>query len=160
MNERPCSECPWLTSNHGKLHAHGWYTDKNRNRLWSGLRRGDPMSCHRTDPDNVVPEGGKQVPDDTQVRECIGAVVLQQREFMRFQSVSKKCADERTSVVFSVYRKRHPGGMTLPGLRVLLERGLFGGTVIGGPALPRPDLAEAVSHKPLVPWTKRDVKEC
>lgn len=45
-----CLACPWRLSNQGRPTPGGWYTRRNLDRLWAGLRRGTRMSCHPTDP--------------------------------------------------------------------------------------------------------------
>lgn len=143
---RPCKECPWLTENHGKPHADGWYTKKNRSRLWNGgLKHGDSMSCHKTDPNNPVPEGTQPVPEGTPVHECTGALVLQQKEIMLFQ----RCCDEARAVgdVDGFKRYRAAGGtMTRQGILIVVERFLFGGSALGGLKMSRPNLNEPVSR--------------
>lgn len=139
----PCSSCPWLIANHGKPHPHGWYTKANRERLWAKLRRGDSMSCHPTDPDNPVPEGHRAAPEDSIVKECTGALVLQQREVMNFQAAKDRGA----------YRKQHPRGMTLLGLAAVIERVMFGG-LMGSLKMTKPDLNEPVGHDGLN-WVQR-----
>ncbi len=144
---RPCSSCPWLTVNHGKPHPDGWYTKGNRKRLWNGgLRHGDLMSCHKTDPHNPVPEGEKPVPGDTVVHECTGALILQQRELMLFQTAaehSEAVGDKRGS--FKLYRQMG-GTMTKMGLGEIVNRAMLGGTPFGGLRMSRPDLNEPVSR--------------
>jgi hypothetical protein len=39
----------------------GWYTKANLQRLWAGMRRGEDMTCHPTDPDKPGPSGGTPV---------------------------------------------------------------------------------------------------
>ena len=56
----PCQACPWRVENHGKRHPDGWYTKANLRRLWSGIRRGEEMSCHPTDPSNPVSERAQE----------------------------------------------------------------------------------------------------
>lgn len=143
-NPRPCSECPWRTDNHGKPHPDGWFTKRNRDRLWAKLRRGDSMSCHKTDPSNPVPEGVDPVKAGTTVHECTGALILQQREMMNFQACKS----------LPTYKAQHPKGMTRTGLLVLVERSMFGGVPVlgGGVAMARPNLNEPVSHDGLN-WT-------
>jgi hypothetical protein len=145
----PCIACPWRTANHGRRHPDGWYTAANRDRLWAGLRRGEQMSCHPTDPDNPVSDaaaaaGYRPAPEHAQRRECVGAIVLQQRELMLVQEAP----------TIAAYRKDRPRGLTREGIARLVERAIFGGTPIGGPAMPRPDLNGEVGHGPL-PWTPR-----
>lgn len=131
---RPCATCPWRTANHGKPHPDGWYTKRNRARLWAQLRRGEMMSCHKTDPANPVPSGVKPVPYGTEVHECAGALVLQQREIMNFQ----RCKS------LPLYRSQHPNGLLRAGLLTIAERAVFGG--MSGLVMARPDLNEPVSH--------------
>lgn len=146
----PCGSCPWLTVNHGKRHPDGWYTKANRDRLWSKLRRGEPMSCHRTDPANPVSEpaqaaGYRPAPEHAQARECAGALILQQREM---QHVSDLQAD------LPAYRKLSPRGLTLDGIQRLLGRLVLGGTPLAL-AMAKPNLNEPVSHDPLPAWQPR-----
>lgn len=141
---KPCKECPWLTENHGKPHPHGWYTEKNRKRLWKALKTGERMSCHKTDPSNEVPDGVTPVPDDTQTHECTGALILQQRELMLFQ----KCADEAhaagTKDAFKRF-KAAGGTMAKGALAYIVQRAMFGG-MPGSIRMSRPDLNEPVSR--------------
>lgn len=137
---QPCRQCPWLISNHGKPHPDGWYSKKNRARLWSGLRRGEAMSCHPTDPSNTVSlraqaAGYQPAPAQAERRECVGALVLQQREL--------QLAGE--APLFSTYARARTRGMTRVGLARLLERYVLGGRLPGAVALPRPDLNAAVA---------------
>lgn len=142
----PCSSCPWIVANHGKPHPHGWYTKRNRDRLWAKLRTGDSMSCHRTDVSNPVPDGHQVPPEDSTVKECTGALILQQREVMNFQACGIGFGPEDTR---RAYRAAHPRGLTLEGLHVIIERAMFGG-VLGGLRLAKPDLNEAVGHDRLI----------
>jgi hypothetical protein len=146
----PCRACPWRVSNQGTRHPDGWYTARNLARLWGGLRNGEDMSCHPTDPDNPVSEraaaaGYRPAPGDARKRECVGAAILKQREFMLLQEVHD--ADLRA------YRAARPRGLTRGGLLVLLERALFGGTPLSGPVMPLPNLDEPdVHYAPLGQW--------
>lgn len=151
----PCSACPWRLTNHGKPHPDGWYTKRNRARLWSKLRTGENMSCHPTDPTNPVPAGHACAPEGAQTLECAGALVLQQRELMRFQAVAKEFdAGTLKGRAFAFYRKLYPGGMTLAGLGSLVQRAVFGG--VFGVAMSRPDLRAEVGHDALKPWSADD----
>lgn len=128
----PCAACPWRVSNAGKQsptvdgHKYGWYDVRNQRRLWKGLKRAEVMTCHPTDH-TMSQANGKFISAGIQTRECTGAVILIQRELMTAQSRPVK-----------LYRGARPFGMTKTGLRVLLERALFG--VITGTPLGRPDL--------------------
>jgi len=145
---RPCNECPWLTKNHGKPHPHGWYTKLNLARLWSKLRRGDSMSCHKTDIENPVPPGHEPPKPGTVVRECTGGLILQQREVMKAQDVGS----------WKEYVAANTRGLTRTGLGQMLQRAMLGG-VFGVARMSRPDLNEAVSHEPLGTWTPRAPKD-
>lgn len=134
-----CKTCPWRVENHGRRHPDGWFTAKKRAFLWSLLRRGEPMSCHRTDPanpvsDRAVAAGFKRVPEGTEPRECTGALILVQREVMVWQD--RFGADTR------LYRKRRPLGLTREGLAAVVIRAAFGGVAMlgAGPEMDRPDL--------------------
>lgn len=138
--DSPCSACPWRTKNHGKRHPDHWYTKRNLKRLWAGLRRGESMSCHPTDPRNPVSEsaqraGTKPAPESADTRECAGALILQQREFMLLQN--------RFDANLGRYRKERPGGLTKEGMAVMLSRAIFGG--IDGPKMAKPNLDQSVS---------------
>lgn len=150
----PCATCPWLTANHGKPHPHKWYSLANRRRLWKGTRDGEKMSCHPTDPDNEVPEGASPVPKEAKTRECAGLLILQQREAMRFQVACKEADAEKKHDGLKRYRKAHPGGLLRSGVRVIVERSMFSGTVLGGLKMAKPDLNALVSHDDLTPWTE------
>lgn len=74
----PCAACPWRLTNHGKPHPDDWYTKANRRRLWSGLRQGEMMTCHPTDPTNPPPTGrpAAGAKPGTATRLCAGAWAL------------------------------------------------------------------------------------
>jgi hypothetical protein len=141
----PCQACPWRLANQGRRHPGGWYTAANLRRLWAGLRRGEDMSCHPTDPANPVPDGWRQVPPDTRTRECAGALILKQREVMVLQEVYG--SDPRA------YRRGRPHGLTSQGVLAVVERAIFGGGPIGGIVMTRPNLNEpGIGYPPLGPW--------
>lgn len=146
----PCVACPWRNTNRGKRHPDGWYTKANLVRLWSGLRRGEAMSCHPTDPDNVVSDraqaaGYRPAPAGSQVLECRGGIVLQQRELHLLQ--------EEYDSDYRRYRRGRPLGLTREGLAYLVQRIAFGGVpFFGGPVMPRPSLNSPVGYDRL-PWT-------
>lgn len=138
----PCDACPWRIANHGQRHPDGWYTARNRDRLWAKLRRGDSMSCHPTDPRNPVPEGHRAAPEDAKTRECAGALILQQREWMLFQ-------EEHAGDVAG-YRRARPRGLTREGLMAIAARSI---RWPGDVEMSTPDLNQPVSHPPLGAWT-------
>lgn len=153
LDAGPCPHCPWREANQGKPHPDSWYTKTNLRRLWAGLRRGEDMSCHPTDPGNPVSDaaaakGYKPAPAHAEMRECAGALILKQREFMRLQ-------DDYGSDITHYLRNR-TRGLTKVGILAMLERAMFGGTAIGGRKMPTPELNElAVQYEPLGRWEAR-----
>lgn len=140
----PCAGCPWRTTNHGKRHPDGWYTRRNQDRLWAGLRNGSAMSCHPTDSGNEVSpaaqaKGYRPAPEGAQVLECRGGVILQQRELHLLGEVY--------GAEYAPYRQARPGGLTRAGVGALVMRLAFGGVpIIGGTPMGRPDLDAPVGH--------------
>lgn len=157
---KPCAQCPWRTANQGRRHPGGWYTKANLRRLWAGLRRGVDMTCHPTDPDNevtdeMVAQGVKRPPETARTNECAGALVLKQREFMRYQALVDAYPDETPAQIMRRYRQAHPRGLTRDGLVQVLSRAMFDGTPMGA-RLPmaKPNLnQQGIGHPDLVPWT-------
>lgn len=149
-----CQACPWRLENQGKPHPDGWYRPANLRRLWQGMRRGADMSCHPTDPTNPVSVdaqavGYRPAPGHSKVRECVGAHVVKQREFMRWH-------DDYGGNI-SAYRKAHPNGLMRTGLLALAERYVFGGVpMIGGRPLPKPNLNDPdIGYDKLPAWEPR-----
>ena len=147
----PCVHCPWRPSNQGKRHPDGWYTAANLRRLWAQLRRGELMSCHPTDPANPVSEraqagGYRPAPPHSQVRECTGALVIAQREFMTLQ--------DGYHGDLARYRRERPKGLTRTGVMAILERFVFSGGPLGGTAMTRPPLEQDDVRVPWLPWTR------
>lgn len=157
-NPRPCAACPWRLDNQGKRHPHGWYTKANLRRLWSKLRSGDSMTCHPTDPENVVPEGhGRPVPEGATTHECSGALILQQREWMKLQAIAQEDSGRDTAADLAEYRRRSPLGLTREGIGVLMNWAVFGGSPLGGDVMPKPDLNEpGIGHQPLGDWDSQE----
>jgi len=141
-NVNPCSYCPWRKENQGKRTPGGWYTKKNLQRLWAGLRRGERMSCHPTDPrmnheEHVCPKGYKPAQDGNTPKECMGGLILQQREVTLAQELENP----------NSYFKERPQGMTRRGIGRFIERAVFGDAI--GP-MPRPNIADkSIYYEPL-----------
>jgi hypothetical protein len=154
----PCKACPWRTANHGKPHPDGWYTQRNRDRLWAGMRRGEMMSCHPTDPNNEVTDaaqarGYRPAPEHSETRECAGAQVLAQREVQIINDMAE--AGTLGTRRFSGYRTARPRGLTVDGIAVMIERAMFRGA-LGTRRLLRVDLNAPVSvGRDVLPWTPR-----
>ena len=154
----PCAHCPWRKANQGKPHPHGWYSKKNLRRLWAGLRSGNApgMTCHPTDPDNVVPDGATAAPEDIDTRECAGALILQAREMKRFEAECAAVDAAGEGDAIKQYRAKHPKGFTHGGLLSFVERVVFAGSPLGGPAIAVDLSLEDISHPDLNAWTKEE----
>lgn len=123
---KPCPDCPWRKSNQGKPHPHGWYSRRNLRRLWAGLRSGKApgMTCHPTDPDNLVPEGHRGAPEGSRPKECAGALLLVQRELRKLEKTPER------------YLKENRDGLTRSGVAFwALERCVLANTPFGGTSL-------------------------
>lgn len=126
---RACAGCPWRRSNAGKRHHDGWYTQKNRRRLWAALRSGraPAMSCHPTDPEMVG--DAAELP----TRECAGLLTLVQRELHALNDIGS----------VREYRTRRPHGLTTDGLTYwALSRNTFARTLLGGVTMTAVDLSD------------------
>lgn len=131
-----CPPCPWRTSNRGKEHPDGWFDPENLERLWKGIRDGEPMSCHLTDPNNVVTEaaqaaGYRPAPAGAKTLECIGAIVAAQREL---QIIETDYAGD-----WKAYHRDRPNGLTKMGAAEIAWRLIAGGSPLAK-RMPRPDL--------------------
>lgn len=127
----PCAACPWRTANHLKKHKFGFYTKKNLTRLWRGLRTGNSMSCHPTDPSHPDHLACGTSPDAT-VRECAGAVILVLREMGK---VAAHAADKKTigpEELDAYWAERKKGFNRAGALYWLVQRLGFGGVPFFG----------------------------
>lgn len=131
----PCATCPWLRVNHGKpnppthdrlkleaAHAgekvYDWYSPANLRRLWDGIRQGEQMICHATDP-KAADYGGKNAKAGKECS-CVGTLILLKRHL--------DILNESSS--FADYRKRAGrGALTKLGLGVWVNRILFSQTL-------------------------------
>ena len=147
----PCAVCPFRIANQGQKHKHGFYTKANLRRLWAGLRRGEGMTCHMTDPRMAEFEGYERTASAQTTRECAGALILQQREFMRLQDALQAGQDVRQ------WCREHPRSLTRVGaVQVMFAAAGMGrhNTLVGTGS--RPNLnAEGVGHPDLEPWVRR-----
>jgi hypothetical protein len=133
-----CATCPWLKQNHGKPHPQKWYTTTNLKRLWNGIRRGEGMICHATDPQSIE-YGGKGAQAGHE-RMCIGSLVLVIRSLRRLEHGDLKA-----------YRAGVGLRMTKPGMLEWAGRIMMAGTPLG----PRRQVLPAVingSPEIGVPW--------
>lgn len=138
---RPCSSCPWrLANQNSKPDPHKFFTSANLKRLWGGLRKGARMTCHPTDPRMASFAGYEALADREVTHECTGGLTLQQRELMAYQAIAEANPKGPT---FKQYKQHHPNGLTLTGLRSIVERAMFGGTAFDSLTMARPDLGDA-----------------
>lgn len=154
----PCPDCPWRVANHGRRsgakvegESYGWFTQRNRDRLWARLRRGEAMTCHPTDPRD---ERHGAAPG-TKTKECAGAVILQQRELVILQRLLRSDAD----TALASYRTARPAGLTREGMAVLAWNAQMGAVpLLGGRQMGRPNLNAAVAVGPgRLAWPPRSV---
>ena len=133
-NPKPCAACPWRLANQGRkdVAQPHFYQPANLRRLWKGVRAGARMSCHPTDPRMSEWEGYEDCANREVTHECAGSLILQQREFMRFQEYVIAQPEAKRGSLFKLYRLESPNGMTLEGLRAMVARVMFGGTPLGG----------------------------
>lgn len=122
-----CAQCPWRLENQGKRHRHGFYTKANLRRLWAGIRRGERMTCHPTDPAMAEFEGYEGTAERELTHECVGALVLAQREVMRFQWACEAAAREGARDGYARYRRMFPRGLLREGFAVIVSATMFVG---------------------------------
>lgn len=124
----PCKGCPFLRENQGKKTDGGFYSVKNLRRLWSGVRQGETMICHATDP-NAHESGSPAHPKEGQIkpgneRVCLGALFLFKREEQLMGGLGS----------FKQYAK-HPRAakppMTKMGFLRVVEAVMFANTPLG-----------------------------
>lgn len=148
----PCSACPWRIENHGKKNQWGFYTAKNRKRLWNQIRGADrsqechPQSCHPTDPGHPDHIAAGAKPGSTP-KECPGSVILVYREIEKIIEAGKGTGKPReiTPEGIDRYVREWPtSGLTKRGILYwVLERITYGGVpFVGGPKLPDVDIDE------------------
>lgn len=127
---QPCSACPWRTENQGTPHPHGFYSKANLRRLWNGLKRGERMTCHPTDPAMAEFEGYEKTAERERTHECAGAQTLIQRELAYFGQAAKDVdAGRAPGPAFNLYKmRRGRAAMTRAGLAEHVSAALFGGT--------------------------------
>jgi len=147
----PCAQCPWKLENQGTRHPGGWYTKANLRRLWGGLRRGERMTCHPTDPDNAVEcECHTAPPPGTVTRECAGSIIVLQRELQRLNDVVMAGGS------FADYRRANPKGLTREGAACHLLSTALATNPITGFQMGKPNLNDkSIGFPDLVPWVPK-----
>jgi hypothetical protein len=164
----PCATCPFLRVNFGKPNPEGydpkktaaehgrqffdWYSEKNLARLWNGgLKRGEGMLCHATDPTAHEYGGARVSPGNERI--CIGALTIVFRHVHFFEELLSKDPHIRPAEARRQYRAvagKYP--MPREGLFAWAWQFGIGRTdILGGLALPRSVRGEAVESCG-VPW--------
>lgn len=133
-----CPPCPWRLSNADREHPDDWYAPDNLARLWDGVRDGEPMSCHPTDPNNPVSDDAQEIgyrpaPAGARPLECIGSVIAVHRELTILQ--------DDYAGDWHAYRRARPRGLTKVGTAEIAWRLIAGATPLAR-AMPKPDLNE------------------
>lgn len=146
-NPKACSACPWRLSNQGQPHPHNFYSKTNLKRLWKGLRRGERMSCHPSDPRMAEFTGYEDCAERAKTSECTGALILQQREFMLFQEIAKDTP--KGSSGLKAYAKQRPNGLTREAFIVLVDRAMFA-AVNQDVAMAKPNLSDDEVGYPMI----------
>jgi hypothetical protein len=128
-----CAHCPWRTANHGKRNPHGFYRKENLRRLWRGLRAGERMTCHPTDPLMAEFSGYEDTAGRQMTRECAGALILIQREIARFQVAGQQADVAHTKDALRRYRTAvGSSAMSAGGLAEIAWIALTGGGLSPG----------------------------
>jgi hypothetical protein len=134
MSSRPCEQCPWRLTNHGKKHRFGFYTKSNLRRLWNQVRGGgNKQSCHLTDPAHPdhVAVGAKP---GAKAQECPGSVIIVLREVKQMADADGVISPEG----IDRYRASRKKGLTKNGLMYWIVKRIQFGNVpfVGGHPLP------------------------
>lgn len=161
---RACSRCPWRLANQGQPHPHGFYSKVNLRRLWGGLKDGERMTCHPTDPRMCEFEGYEHQAGKPVTRECAGALTLIQRELYLFMAAAKQATAAGDTSALKRYRAERVRGqaMTPAGLQCHALSLASAGDVpmLGIRAMPGLGLGQLndpdVGHAALGVWTPVD----
>jgi len=81
------------------------------------------------------------------INECTGALVVVQREWMVFQGM---CEADPKGKTLQQYRKLRPNGLMRSSLIALMERAVFGGSVLNPVAMSRPNLGDVKIGYPVI----------
>lgn len=154
---QPCAHCPWRTANQGKKpDPYKFYTLTNLRRLWGGLKRGERMTCHPTDPAMAEFEGYEKTAARKVTNECAGALVLIQRELQRAQDAMEAADAEGKRDGIRRYRRAHPKGLTRDGVAAHFQSMMFGSNPLTGLNMPKVNLNEpGIGHPDLEAWEDR-----
>lgn len=162
----PCATCPFLKANLGKPNPDGfdprsaearhggrfydWYSPENLRRLWTGgIRKGEVMICHATDP-GAAAYGGKAAAPGGE-RPCIGSLAIVMRHLKYIETLIGAKGKPRDWTK-AYHDAAGPYPLTREGMfawAMMISAGrtdLFGGLVI--PASLSADAVEACG----VPW--------
>lgn len=72
-----------------------WFSTRNLKRLWHGIRKGEAMLCHASDP-NASEYGGKNTTPGHE-RACVGCLALAERHLRVLENVTIKEYNGRIS---------------------------------------------------------------
>lgn len=148
---KPCAQCPWRIENQGTPHPHGFYAKANLRRLWAGLKSGERMTCHPTDPEMAEFEGYEGTAERHVTHECAGALVVIQREMMRVQASMDEASAEGKRDGIARYRRQHPKGLTRDGVFAHFSASVM--VMPGELPMARPNLGDpAIGYEPLAAW--------
>lgn len=170
-NSSPCSTCPFRRKNFGKPNPEGfdpkraeaerggrffdWYSEANLRRLWTkGLRHGEAMICHATDP-GAAAYGGKPAAPGCE-RLCVGALAV---VFLHAKFVENFLNENPTSKPAETLRAYRAAAGRFPMSReglvswtLQINTGRAGGRIIGV-GLPLPASLSSAAVKAVgVPW--------
>jgi hypothetical protein len=134
---RPCAHCPWRTEHHGRRTRHGFYRASNLRRLWAGLRGGERMTCHPTDPEMAEFAGFEQTAGCERTLECAGSLVLIQRELTRFHAAAEQAKADGGTALERYRAAVGTRGLTRDGLAAHVFAMLAGPTPLCGGVVPR-----------------------
>lgn len=166
----PCATCPFVRANFGRPNPSGydprtaeckhgrdfydWYSPENLRRLWtSGIRNGEVMICHATDP-GAAEYGGKAAAPGNE-RPCIGSLAI---VLLHMKYIERLVEEGKTKNWKNVYQEA-------AGAYPLTQEGMFAWAMMisagrtdlfGGMKIPASLSAEAVEACG-VPWDDRIV---
>lgn len=170
----PCATCPFVRTNFGRPNPEGydpkaaeeanpgqrffdWYSTANLRRLWLGIRSGEAMICHATDPGASCYGYDKKTAAPGNERPCVGAlaVILLHLKFVeRFVHANPKAKPGEVLKAYRAAAGRFP--MPREGLvawTLQINSGRAGGSIfgVGGLVIPASLSAEAAAACG-VPW--------
>lgn len=140
-----CGGCPFKKSNFGKetpnpeLTDYDWYSEENMKRLWDGLRDGEDMVCHSSDPDSVEYGSECKIKDSHTPHLCYGALLVIFRHAKAFEKMLNEHPDSPDTAYKNYVRQcGSEKPMTMRGLTEFIMKVNFGRTsLLGGLPMPK-----------------------